>query len=444
MGYWIYTGLRNLGASPLAGMLGLTLSAIAVTGVPAAVYGVAAALARRLPPARGSVLFAVAVASIDWARGVPHLALPWSLLGHTMAPALGVAQLAVVGGVPIVSGLLAGTGYAIAEALLSRRGEAARTAWLPWAGGLTLLLLLGLPIAQAVRGGPPEPPTARRVLAIQPRIPPGDRWMASEQQTNVVLLGRRTVEAIGSSTPGPDLVVWPETTVTVPLDQAPEVAAELARWIRRFGSPLVVGGVAAAGDASLYRNSALWLDASGRIVDRFDKTLAVPFVERAPTTRLESALRRLIGAGSVQRLAVEGDVQRSLRGDDAYAIAFCFEVIFPTLVSSRLEADSLAIINLANDAWYGSATPGHQQLAFARFRAIENRRHLIRVADSGPSAVVDPFGRIVRELGPREIGTLDALITPSSGPTSIERIAILGVALAGAGLVWIVQRRSKP
>jgi apolipoprotein N-acyltransferase len=227
----------------------------------------------------------------------------------------------------------------------------------------------------------------------------------------------------------------------VPLDQAPNVASELARWIRRLGAPLLLGGVAAAGDDSRYRNSAIWLDASGRIVDRFDKTLAVPFVERAPTTWLERVIRKLIGADAVRRLAVEGDEQRPLRGDDSYAIAFCFEVIYPSLVSRRLDPSSLAIINLANDAWYGSSTPGLQQLAFARFRAIENRRYLIRVADSGPSAVVDPFGRIVRELGPRETGSLDAEITASSGPTSTERIAILGVALVGAGLGWIVQRR---
>jgi apolipoprotein N-acyltransferase len=166
----------------------------------------------------------------------------------------------------------------------------------------------------------------------------------------------------------------------------------------------------------------------------------VPFVERAPTTWLEGALRTLIGADSVRRLVVEGDEQRPLRGDDAYAIAFCFEVIYPSLVAKRIDARTLAIVNLANDAWYGSSWPGLQQLAFARFRAIENRRTLIRVADSGPSAVVDPFGRIVRELGPRQVGSIEAELTASSGPTAFERIAILGIVAAGASLGWIADR----
>jgi apolipoprotein N-acyltransferase len=97
-------------------------------------------------------------------------------------------------------------------------------------------------------------------------------------------------------------------------------------------------------------------------------------------------------------------------------------------------------VNLANDAWYGSSWPGLQQLAFARFRAIESRRTLIRVADSGPSAVVDPYGRIVRELGPPEIGSIDAEISASRDPTTTERTAILAVALVGAGLGSIARR----
>jgi apolipoprotein N-acyltransferase len=435
LGSWIYGGLRNVGADPLLAMVGLVSIAFAVTGIPGALYGAAAVAARRVR-AGPSVVFALGVAAIDSLRAVPHLGLPWSLLGHTQAPAAGVVQLAVVGGVPAISALLAGLAYSLAERLASGPDRTlpwtGRPSWPAWLGAYLALLLLGLPVARALRPDPADDAPRRRLLAIQHRISPGARWHAGSQEGNLAAIARRTLAAIDGQDRPPDLVLWPETTLTVALEESPRVASALRSWISRLGAPVVLGGVSAVGSHSRYRNSAIWLDARGAIRDRFDKTLAVPLVERAPSTRIEELLQHMLGADAIERLVIEGSEQRSLRGDDRYAVALCYEILYPGLVSARTEPDTLAILNLANDAWYGSDTPGRQQLAFATFRAIERRRHLVRVADSGPSAIIDPYGRIVNQRGPATMGAIPAEITSTGGPRRSEQTAILAVGTSGA------------
>jgi apolipoprotein N-acyltransferase len=313
-------------------------------------------------------------------------------------------------------------------------------ALLPLAASYACLIVLGVPVAEFVRESRPARASDRSILILQPRLPAGDRWIPDLQQTNVALLSRRTLSALTSAGERPDLIVWPETSITVDLRQVPDVKDELDRWLALLDTDLLLGGVTSAGETERYRNTAIWVSPAGTVLDQVDKTRAVPFVERAPTTRIEGWLRTLMGAGSIDRLVREGTEQRPLRSTNAYAVAFCYEVLYPQLVAARTDDDVLAILNLANDAWYGSATPGQQQLAFATFRAIEQRRHVIRVADSGPSGVVDSYGRIVSRLPPSEMGTLFARITPSVPPLARERVAIPALALCG-GLIGLLAAR---
>jgi apolipoprotein N-acyltransferase len=147
-----------------------------------------------------------------------------------------------------------------------------------------------------------------------------------------------------------------------------------------------------------------------------------------------------------QRFVEEAHDQRALRGRVPLTVVLCFEVIYPRLVAARSRPDVKAIVNLANDSWYDSDIVGEQQLAFASFRAIEQRRWLVRVAEGGPSAVLDPFGRIVRKMEHGRAGFIEARIEERSDPEpgAVGRITIAGLALCGSvtgALVWHVTRR---
>jgi apolipoprotein N-acyltransferase len=424
MGTWIYRGLANLGGNPVEAALGLLICAVLVIGVPWAALGVAAGYARRLPARVAAVAFALATGLVEWGWSFPQLGLPWGLLGHTQASVSGVAQLAVVIGVPLVSALLAGLNFAIAQWIT---GYGATRDALPWAGAYLALLLLGVPVAsaRAAASGP-----SVELLIIQSQIPVGERWSPIAQVANLALLGRETQAALDAAQTPVDLVLWPETSLTTALEDDAALAAELKQWMARFRVPLLLGGVSQATTKPNYRNTALWVETDGTVLARFDKTRAVPFVEAVPGGAIARAIGGLLTAGITDRFVEEGLEQQPLRGRFSLSVALCFEVIYPRLVAARTTSDTLAIVNLANDSWYGGVV-GEQQLAFASFRAIEHRRYLVRVAEGGPSAVLDPLGRIVRELRQGERGALIARVE-QGGVQPSEGRAMIALTLAGA------------
>jgi apolipoprotein N-acyltransferase len=437
MGAWIYAGVRSLGGNCVEGVAALAFCSVLVVGVPWTAIGAAAGCTRRIASGWSSVVFAFAAAGIEWMWSQPEVGLPWGTLGHTQASVPGVAQLALLG-TAALSGLVAGLNHALARASAQKSFRDA----LPWIGAYLAAGVLGLPIAEAVRE-PVSGPSAN-LLLLQSQLPAGERWSPASQRTNLSLLGRETLRGLHAASAPVDLVVWPETSLTTALESDAELRTDLVTWMQRLRTPLLLGGVSEAADAGLYRNSALWIEPDGTILDRFDKTRAVPFVEGRSDTRFGNGVAILLTAGRSTRFVEEAEVQRVLLGRFPLSVALCFEVIYPSLVASRSRDDVLAIVNLANDSWYGGVV-GEQQLAFASLRAIEQRRHLVRVADGGPSAVLDPFGRAVREMGRGERGSMEILIR-AGGVQPRERWAIGAVAvggcLLGAAASLAVERRS--
>ncbi len=277
------------------------------------------------------------------------------------------------------------------------------------------------------------------MLLVQPNIPPSERWAVSVQRTNLAIVGRQTQGALAKLTDPPDLVVWPETVVTNPVDEDTALRGDLLAWVDRIGRPVIVGAVSSSrsGTADRYRNSALWLDPGQGIVAQFDKTRAIPVIESATWFPGRQELSALMGLSSLERYVEEGTEQRPLRGSASFAVALCFEALFPGLVAARRDADTLAILNLANDSWFVSETPSRQQVAFVAFRAIEQRLWLLRVAHGGISAVIDPYGRVVAELPFDTKGTLTVSVSPGPPSTAAERIALVGLLVAAASLGWI-------
>jgi apolipoprotein N-acyltransferase len=349
-----------------------------------------------------------------------------------------VSQLAAVGGVPLVSALLGSLAAAIATLVAPRDREEARSA-LRWtaalAAGYLALAAMGLPLAVAVHGSlaPSTPDAALELLLVQPNRAPGERWAPAAQRTNLALLAQQTEGALTEGSRRPALVVWPETSLTTPLDRDPALREELLAHVERLSVPLLLGAVRApkdSADPSLYRNSVLWIEPGHGIVDAFDKTHAVPLVEGAGW-RSAAGLLGLAGQG---RYVEEGREQRPLHGSGELAATLCYEALFPGLVAARRTPETLAIVNLANDSWFLAEAPSRQQVAFASFRAIEQRLPLVRVAHGGISAVVDPYGRVQASLPFTASGVLRTAIERSGPPSLAARAALLALPCLGGAL----------
>jgi apolipoprotein N-acyltransferase len=211
----------------------------------------------------------------------------------------------------------------------------------------------------------------------------------------------------------PDIIVWPETSVPFILTENPDALARIAD-VLQDGQVLVAGAVrsenAAPGIPPRYYNSIYVIDSEGQIISASDKVHLVPFGEYVP---YESFLASL---GVTDAIAMPGGFtaasSRSLLTLPGGALLYpliCYEAIFPNEIGNEV-ARATALLNVTNDGWFG-ATPGpYQHFQQSRLRAVENGLFLIRAANTGISAVIDPFGRVVKGLAYNQKGVIDATI----------------------------------
>jgi apolipoprotein N-acyltransferase len=433
---WLPGAMRSLGSSGSATAIGL-LATAAWAKLP--LFAGVGWLARRLrsrPPHEQIAGVALAFALGEWWIGSWSLGLPLALLGHSQLSTLGVAQLAVVAGVPLLSGGVAALNLAIALSLAG--AGPARPLAAALAGAWIAMALLGLPIARAIRPAPlSQAETA--LLLVQPNLPPLDRWVPEMQRENLQRVAAYTDRALARDGRDVQAIVWPENLLTSPVDTVPGLSTELRRWVGRWRIPVISGLVRPAHRVAprRYRSSVVWIDPARGVSHAIDKVRAVPLLESSRALPGAATLALLFGRAARWPKVEEAPSAGPLRGDFTVSPVLCYEVLFPRLVARRRSPESLAILNLAADGWVGEGTATRQVTDLAAFRAIEQRLTLIRVAHGGLSSVVDEYGDSQLELPPDRWAHAVVSVRPSPPPSALERASLLGLPLAvGLGVWW--------
>ncbi|MXU64441.1 apolipoprotein N-acyltransferase [Oceanomicrobium pacificus] len=289
----------------------------------------------------------------------------------------------------------------------------------------------------------PEPATDAPVLRIvQPNAPQRLKWDPDWIPT---FYGRLLDLSAAPADPPPDLVIWPETAVPVLLGRNPEVQAEMAA--ATGGAPLVTGirRVEPAGEIYRWFNTLAVLGEGGAVLTRFDKAHLVPFGEYMPFRRTaeRAGLGALVGlAGSFS--AGPGQARIDLPGVPPFQPLICYEAIFPQEMLRGPERPDW-LLQITNDAWFGTYAGPFQHLAQARARAIEQGLPLVRSANTGISAVIDASGVLVDELPLGEAGRIDAPLPPPRAPTLYARasdLPILVLMLLLLGLSGAMSRKA--
>ena len=188
----------------------------------------------------------------------------------------------------------------------------------------------------------------------------------------------------------PKLVVWPETPAPLYLNQDAEFRTRMQNIARKLGAYFLIGYIDAIGEGP--SNSAGLLNPRGDQVSRYDKMHLVPFGEYVPFKRL------LFFAESMTRQVGEfvPGTEYTLSSLDGHRIstAICYESIFPDLVRRFAKRGSELIVVITNDGWFGESSAPYQHLRMGIVRSVENRRYMVRTANTGISAIIDPYGRI--------------------------------------------------
>ena len=260
-----------------------------------------------------------------------------------------------------------------------------------------------------------------RIRIVQPNIPQIEKW----KPENRTWIFERTLELSRRGLSGEDIanfthVIWPESSVPVlfALNDgifSPEVKDRLAAMIPRDGS-LIIGAERAEGEHLAqggYRfdrvfNSLFVLGEGATIGAVYDKTHLVPFGEYVPLQNVLTAIgfrafsHRLDGfeAGSSKT-----PIMQTPRAP-AFLPLICYEIIFPGRVENETRRPQW-LVNVTNDAWFGVSTGPYQHLYQARIRAVEEGLPVMRAANTGISAVIDPFGRLLAQLDLDRAGALD-------------------------------------
>jgi apolipoprotein N-acyltransferase len=345
---------------------------------------------------------------------------PWGLLGYSQLEHLALAQVASVTGVYGISFAAACTNAALAEAWIRLRDGAFGGAA---AVGLVAASLLPA-IAMSIYGGitlraaRPEPARAGVAVAlVQGNVDVGSRWRSDLYGENLDVYLRLTNEVAAREQPR--VVFWPEGALTFFLEDEPLYRKAIAALQRPADLELVIGGPRTTrGDTPAYFNSIFVLSPSGDITARYDKEYLVPFAEYFPFQI--DVMRRHFGR--VRSFAHAEDTAPLPTRAGTAGVVICNEVMLPEVVAERVAAGAEYLVNPSNDSWISDPKYTDQQLDMARLRAIEQRRWLVRVSTAGPSAVIDPFGRVQVQTRPLVQEVAVGSIAPRSDLTLYGRV----------------------
>ena len=351
---------------------------------------------------RRIVLLAVAWTATEWLRGHLFTGYPWNPLGHVWAFATPLLQSAALVG---VYGL--GTLSFIVLA-------APAAGWRASIAALVAVVVAGVAGQQVM--GPVDQSTGGPLIRIvQPNVPQAEKWRPetrpAELQKLVDLSRRDGFDKLAA-------VVWPETAAPYIVQPGSPAIGMLAVAAPRGGYLLAGAARAGADIQDGVWNSFLAITPEGSLAATYDKVHLVPFGEYIPFHKEWPPLTGLIGRGSFEK----GDsfTTLSLPGLPAFSPLICYEAIFPGDVTGP-GARPAWLLNVTNDAWFGTSSGPYQHLTSARLRTVEEGLPMIRAANTGVSAVIDAFGRVVASLEMEREGVIDHTLPPPRAQTLYAR-----------------------
>lgn len=411
----------------------------AVLGLPvllAFFYAFACAVARLIwNDGLGRVLaLAFAFGLTEWLRGFVLTGFPWNPLGFAAMPMpLMMQSIDVVG----VTGMNVLAVFVFASPVLLVAGRRSLV------GPALALLIAALHFGFGAWSLSRPVPTASSPVAVrlvQPNISLTEKW--DERDQNFRSLLELSSQAPAKGAKQPTMIVWPETSVPYILSEAPTALGAIGDMLKT-GQTLVAGSVrqeGEAGDSARYYNAVLQIDDGGQIVDAVDKVHLVPFGEYIPFKDEFSRIGLTQFVSGPMNYEAGNTRHAMTVGGAKISPYICYEIIFPSLMPKSSD-DVNIVLNVTNDAWFGNTPGPYQHLRQAQLRAIETRKPVLRSANTGISAAIDPSGRILDALALGTRGIIDAEITPVAassrpwGDGHRNGLAIIAAAgLVGAGL----------
>ncbi len=397
---------------------------------PGMAAGAAKWVAQRWPALGGRyarlLLLAMTWTVAEWLRGHVFTGYSWNPLAHVWAFAVPLLQGAALFGV-----------YGLG--LLTFMILAAPAAG--WRAALLALVVVGgAGFAGQSLMTPVDMGDGPLVRIVQPNTPQAEKWRPenrARQLNKLVEMSRR------DGFDGLAAVIWPETAPPFIVEPGSPALEVMAKAVPP-GGYLLTGAARGTGNREDgVWNSLLVIDNAGAIIATYDKVHLVPLGEYIPFHKQLAPVSGFIGRGSFE----EGlsRVTLDLPRLPSFSPIICYEVIFPAAVTGP-GARPRWLLNVTNDAWFGLSSGPYQHLASARLRAVEEGLPMIRAANTGVSAVIDAYGRVLAALDMQQEGVIDHRIPAARNPTPYGRWGdgtLLALLLLAGVLLMGVARFTK-
>jgi apolipoprotein N-acyltransferase len=433
--YWISVALM-VDAARFGWLIPIALFGLA--GLLALYVGSVAAIAWQLAPGWPRLLlFAVAWGVGEGLRGLLLTGFPWNPIASVWSVSTAMLQsVAVIGSLGL--GVL--TVAAAGAPALWRQSR--RLGGLATLGGLLLLALLaGAGAWRLPSAAMPVQPGVRLRL-VQANIAQTLKWrpeMRDEHLAQQLALSRTPADQPLTA------IIWPETAAPAFLDQDWQARQAIAAAAPSGGLMLVgtLRGRIVGRDVVEVWNSLQAVDSNGAIVGQYDKAHLVPFGEYVPLPDWIPLAK--LTAITLPITPGPGPRTLSLPGLPAVGPMICYEVIFPNQVIDRAHRPAW-MLNLTNDGWFGNSSGPYQHFVAARLRAVEEGLPLVRAAYTGISGVIDPYGRVVAELGLDSKGVVDSDLPQPLGETVFAahgRLLLTILLTVSGALALIGDRRAR-
>jgi len=360
------------------------------------------------------IVFVVMLFLSEYARGHLFTGFPWNLFGMTWTNNIAMLQILSIGGIYLLSFLTIFL-FTIPAFVLKGAEQKSMRGLL---GGFAIFLGIGLYIfgTDRLSNNPTTYNPDVVIQMIQPNISQEDKWNGYKRWDNF----RETVQLIEPVDEWPKaktrVIVMPETTLTYHDFQIEQAMDNLRGRLSGYSEENIylLSGALLLDDAG-YHNSLVVFDRDMNFLESFDKFHLVPFGEYIP-------FQKYIPLKTITQFSgfVEGDGPHTLTHPHLppFSPLICYEVIFPSHVTANPRPEWM--VNVTNDAWYGVSAGPFQHLAHAQYRSIEEGLPMVRVAQTGISAIIDSYGRIVNASGLNGEANLESQL-PSPAPETVYK-----------------------
>jgi apolipoprotein N-acyltransferase len=442
--YWISFSFL-VDAQQFAWMIPFAI--LGLSGAFAIYIGLVSSLTFRLsmPGSRRIIYFSLLWVTFEWLRGWAFTGFPWNLIGTvwTFSDAMiQVTSVAGVMGLSLFTVLGAGSVAALGYADKPQRHRLYLVA-VPllmlaviWGGGAWRLMAAETRFVDNVQ-----------LRLVQPNIRQKDKWKTALRGKNLNnLLALSEAPARGDFVgKKPTHIIWPETATPFFLEGNGAALRVIAQVVPQdgallTGAPRRTGG---QGTPAQLWNSLHVVGADAKISATFDKFHLVPFGEYIPLRKYINFAK--LTAGRTDFSSGPGLSSVAVPGLPPVSPLICYEAIFSGQAVPPPDSGHPRpgwLLNLTNDAWFGTSSGPYQHFAAARLRAVEEGLPLIRVANTGISAVVDGYGRTLKSSRLNERTIIDEKLPAAlKNPTLFSRIGAWGLLALMLGILLISRVR---